>query len=190
MGGLGHERNPRHPSPAPQLRRQQPLLKRRRLAAAALFAQGLPPAAVARRLGVSRQSAHRWYHAWQAGGIQALRARGPIGRHRKLSAAQLGQLAQALLQGATAHGFASNLWTLDRVTQVIRRQTGVRHHPVQVWRILTQRVGWSLQRPRRHAAERDQAAIDEWRTVHWPRIKQGHAADAPGWCSWTRAAAR
>jgi hypothetical protein len=46
-----------------QLRGQHPTLERRRLAAADQFAQGVPAAAVAVRLGVSRQSAHRWYHA-------------------------------------------------------------------------------------------------------------------------------
>jgi transposase len=166
--------------------------------------QGVSAAAVALRLGVSRQSAHRWRNAWQTGGIQALRARGPIGRHRKLSAVQLGRVEQALLQGAGAHGFASNLWTLDRVTEVIWRLTGVHHHPVQVWRILTQLLGWSLtqllgwsltqllgwslQRPRRTAAERNQAAIDRWLAVEWPRIKGGRAAGARGSSSWTRAA--
>src|SRR6266511_443771 len=34
------------------------------------------------------------------------------------------------------------------------------------------RLGWSLQRPRRRAAERDQAAIDRWVAADWPRIKQ------------------
>jgi transposase len=121
----------------PRLRPQQPVLERRRLAAASLFAQGLSAAAVARRVGVSRQSAHRWYHAWQAGGVQALRIRGPVGRHRKLSAVQLDQVEQALLQGAGAHGFTNNRWTLEGVAEVIWRLTRVRHHPVQVWRILT-----------------------------------------------------
>lgn len=172
----------------PRLRPQQPVLERRRLAAAALFTKGLSSATVARRLGVSRQSAHRWSRAWQAGGVQALRTRGPIGRHRKLTVAHLDQLEHALLLGAVAHGFAGNLWTLDRITEVIWRLTGVRHHPVQVWRILTQRLGWSLQRPRRRASERDQAAIDHWLAVEWPRIKRGHAGGVPGWSSWTRAA--
>jgi transposase len=116
----------------PRLRPQQPVLERRRLAAASLFAQGLSAAAVARRVGVSRQSAHRWYHAWQAGGVQALRIRGPVGRHRKLSAVQLDQVEQALLQGAGAHGFTNNRWTLEGVAEVIWRLTRVRHHPVQV----------------------------------------------------------
>lgn len=175
-------------SRAPKLRAQQSVLERRRLAAASLFAQGLSAAAVALRLGVSRQSAHRWYRAWRVGGVQALRVRGPIGRHRRLLPAQRDQVEHALLQGASAHGFASNLWTLERVAEVIWRLTGVRHHPVQVWRILTGRLGWSLQRPRRRAAERNQAAIDQWLAVEWPRIKRGRAAGMPGWSSLMRAA--
>ena len=172
----------------PKLRPQQSVLERRRLAAANLFAQGVSAAVVALRLGVSRQSAHRWYRAWRAGGVQALHARGPIGRHRRLLPTQLDQVEHALLEGAGAHGFVSNLWTLERVAEVIWRLTGVRHHPVQVWRILTGRLGWSLQRPRRRAAERDQAAVNRWLAEEWPRIKRGRAAGTPGWSSWTRAA--
>jgi hypothetical protein len=73
-----------------------------------------------------------------------LRARGPVGRHRRLLPAQLDQVEHALLQGAGAHGFASNLWTLERVAEVIWRQTGVRHHPVQVWQppVLVHPFGW------------------------------------------------
>jgi transposase len=74
-------------------------LERRRLAAANLFAQGVSAAVVALRLGVSRQSAHRWYRAWRAGEVQALRARGPIGRHRRLLPTQLDQVEHALLEG-------------------------------------------------------------------------------------------
>jgi len=178
----------RIPSTEPQLRPQQPVLERRRLAAGDLFAQGLSAAAVAHRVGVSRQRAHRWYQAWAS-------RRGPGVAHSrpdrptpKLSAVQLDQVEQAIQQGARAHGFTSSLWTLDRVTEVIWRLTGVRHHPVQVWRILTQRLGWSLQRPRRTASERDQAAVDHWLTVEWPRIKRGRAGGAPGWSFSTRAA--
>ena len=113
----------------PRLRPQQAVLERRRLAAAALFTKDLSSATVARRLGVSRQSAHRWSRAWQAGGVQALRTRGPIGRHRKLTVAHLDQLEHALVLGAVAHGFAGNLWTLDRITEVIWRLPGCATSP-------------------------------------------------------------
>lgn len=60
-----------------KFRAQQSVVERRRLVAANLFALGLSASAVAHRLGVSRQSAHRWYRAWGAGGSRhyALTAR-------------------------------------------------------------------------------------------------------------------
>jgi Winged helix-turn helix len=41
-----------------------------------------------------------------------------------------------------------------------------------VWALLHHRLGWSVQRPKRRAAERDQAAIDRWVKERWPAIKQ------------------
>jgi Winged helix-turn helix len=55
---------------------------------------------------------------------------------------------------------------------VIERLTGVRHHPAHVWALLRHRLGWTPQRPKRRAAERDQDAIDRWVKEDWPRIKQ------------------
>ena len=53
--------------------------------------------------------------------------------------------------GAQAAGFDTDLWTLERVVQVIQRTTGVRLSRPSAWRLLTQRLGWSLQRPERQA---------------------------------------
>jgi transposase len=60
---------------------------------------------------------------------------------------------------------------LDRIAAVIEGADRVRHHPAHVWALLHYRLGWSVQRPRRRAVERDQAAIDHWVKVDWPRIK-------------------
>jgi hypothetical protein len=46
-----------------------------------------------------------------------------------LSDAHLATVEQALLEGASAHGFVGELWTLDRIVLVIERLTGVQHHP-------------------------------------------------------------
>jgi len=135
----------------------------------------LIPALVAHRLGTSRQNAHRWYHAWQHGGRDALRAAGRAGRRPKLDARQRRKIERALLQGAQAHGFDTDLWTCKRVVIVIQRLTGVRHHPAHVWRILRQ-MGWTPQRPERRARERDEDAIARWVTTDWPRIRQERPA--------------
>jgi transposase len=54
---------------------------------------------------------------------------------------------EALRQGAQAHGFGTDLWTLPRVAAVIERVTGVRYHPGHVWKILAA-LEWSLQQRR------------------------------------------
>jgi transposase len=85
---------------------------------------------------VSRQSASRWYRAWKQGGLAALRAVGRAGRKPKLNRPQLQRVERGLRQGARAHGFGTDLWTLPRVADVIERLTGVRYHPGHVWKIL------------------------------------------------------
>jgi transposase len=84
----------------------------------------------------------------------------------------LAQVEQALLEGATDNGFVGELWTLERIATVIGRLTGVRHHPAHVWALLRYRLGWTVQRPKRRAAERDQDAIHQWVAERWPRILQ------------------
>jgi transposase len=171
--------------PAAQHERER--LQARRLRAAELFAAGIGQAEVARQLGVSRQAVSLWHASWQAGGTDGLRSRGPTGPSPRLADQQLAQVEPALLEGATANGFVGELWTLDRIAAVIERLTGVRHHPAHVWALPHYRLGWSVQRPKRRAAERDQDAIDRWVKQRWPQIKQTPNDAAPVWSSSTRA---
>jgi transposase len=165
-------------------------LEARRLQAAELFAQGRTQAEVASELGVSRQSASVWHTAWQQGGVEALRSRGPTGPDPRLSAVQLAEVEQALLAGAMANGFDTDLWTLERITVVITQLTGVRYHPGHVWVILRHRLGWTLQRPERRASERDEEAITRWVQQEWPRIKKGPPQKRPGSSSSTNRPSR
>jgi transposase len=172
---------------SPSAQRERDRLQARRLRAAELLAAGVHQAEVARQLEVSAQAVSVWHRRWRAGGSEALHSQGPSGPAPRLSDAQLATVEQALLDGATAHGFVGQLWTLDRVATVIQRLTGVQHHPAHVWALLRHRLGWSVQRPRRRAAERDQAAIDRWVKQDWPRIKQTPNGAEPAWSSSTRA---
>jgi transposase len=154
-------------------------LEERRLAALALFREGLTQAEVSRRLRVSRQSASQWCRQWQEGGARALRAAPRTGRPARVNEQQLRRVERALLRGARTHGFPTDLWTLQRIAVVIEQITGERYHPGHVWRIL-RRMGWSLQRPARRAVERDQAAIDRWVRERWPRVKKTPGGATPG----------
>jgi len=156
----------------PSRRRDFEVLEKRRLEAARLFAQGKSRAEVARLLRVSREAAGNWYQAWEANGEGGLKAAGRAGRKPKVSAAQLQQVEQELLRGPTAHGYATDLWTLPRIARLIRQLTGVRYHAGHVWKIM-QGMGWSLQRPEQRAKERDEDAIQRWHKRRWPQRKRG-----------------
>jgi transposase len=169
----------------PAAQQERDRLQGRRLRAAELFTAGVHQAEVARQLGVSAQAVSVWHRRWQTSGTEGLRSKGPSGPAPRLSDQQLATVEQALLRGAGANGFIGELWTLDRVTLVIWQLTGVRHHPAHVWALLRHRLGWSVQRPKRRAAERDQAAIDRWVSERWPRILQTPNDAEPAWSSST-----
>lgn len=146
-------------------------LEARRRRAVALLAQGLGVRTVARQIGCSPSSVSRWQTDVAAGGPDALRAKPPPGRPPRLTARQRARLLKLLLNGATAHGFGTDLWTLPRVAAVIARTFRVTYHPAHVWKIL-RGEGWSCQKPERRARERDEAAIQRWRAERWPHIKK------------------
>jgi transposase len=145
--------------------------QQRRLKAAKLFRKGCTQADVARQLEVSRQTASRWHAAWKAGGKDALAGAGRTGRKAKLSGDDLCRLEAILLAGALAAGFETDLWTLKRIAQVIRRELGVKFHVGHIWKVLGQ-LGWSCQRPERKARERNEEGIKRWVRYRWPRIKK------------------
>jgi transposase len=148
--------------------RDRQAFERVRLQAGALFAAGHSQAQVAHQLGVARQNVSRWHTQWRQGGLEALASRGPTGHAPRLSDQQLHLIDQALRQGAQAHGFDSDHWTLARITTVIEQLTGVAYHPGHVWKLLRHRLHYRLQRPARRAIERDEQAIARWVAEDWP----------------------
>jgi transposase len=146
-------------------------MERRRKQAAKLFRQGKSQSDVARQLEVSRQSVSRWYAEWKSGGAGALAAAGRAGRLPQLDTRDLRKVERRLEKGPLGNGYPTDMWTLQRVAEVIESETGVSYHPGHVWRILRQ-MGWSRQRPARRAVERNDEAIANWVKTEWPRVKK------------------
>jgi transposase len=132
---------------------------------------------VARLVGAAPSAVHGWKQALVKGGPEALAAKPHPGRRPRLTAEQKAELEELLLDGPLAAGFATDLWTLARVGQVIERHFGVKHHPGHVWRIL-RGLGWRPQKPERRARERDEATVAQWRKVEWPRLQKKPGAKA------------
>jgi len=150
---------------------------KRRVRAARLLQAGRKPAEVAAMVGAPRQTVYRWREVLQAEGIDGLRNMSKGGRPALLGAEELMRLQVALLEGPTAHGFGTPLWTLKRVRVFIEREFGVHYSEVHVWRLLGQ-MGFSSQKPERRALERDEAAIEAWKKRTWPRLKKKPAERA------------
>jgi putative transposase len=84
----------------------------------------------------------------------------------------LQNLEGILREGPEKAGFPSGLWTLERVSRVIRERFGVAYHAAHVWWILHRKLGWSCQRPVGRARERNEAAIRDWKANIWPALKK------------------
>jgi len=146
-------------------------LERRRRRAIALLAQGHSQAEVARIVGSSHSSMLRWQRMTEEG-PDGLAAKPHPGPKPRMSEAQEGELEKLLLKGATAHGWGNDLWTANRVTEVIERHFGIEYHLEHVRKILKQRLGWTSQKPENRAYQRDEEEIERWKREEMPRIKK------------------
>jgi len=146
-------------------------LERRRARAIDLIEDGYGPVEVAWMVGVTRRSVRRWKAAYRRQGGNGIRAKPASGRPPKLDGAARKRLERALLKGARAAGFPTDLWTCPRVARLIRTRFGVSYHVDHLGRLLRS-LDWSPQRPERRAFERDEEAIRRWVKHDWPRIKK------------------
>jgi len=130
-------------------------------------------------LGVTQGAVSQWLKRASEEGIAALRRRKAPGAPPRLTAAQKAEIPALLRQGAEAHGFRGEVWTRERVAQVIKREFGVKYTSRHVGRILKD-LGWSPQKPLSRASQRDKEAIQRWTQERWPELqKKPKRTDTP-----------
>src|SRR3954468_10543491 len=134
---------------------------------------GVPAAEVGRgraALGLARRTISAGLTKDRTEGRAALRARPVPGRRRKLTDAQLGELAELIEKtDPRDHGFAVALWTRQIVRQLIEARFGVALTVASVGRTLHE-LGFSAQRPLYRAEQADPAAVARWKQTEYPRI--------------------
>jgi len=126
---------------------------------------------IARRMGCHASSVLRWRDAFRNGGEKALHAKPASGRPPKLTSKQKERLVRLLAKGAMAHGYRTELWTTQRIADLIERKLGVKYHRNHVGKLLHQ-IGWSHQKPERRAIERNEVAIEKWKQSVWTCVKK------------------
>ena len=143
-------------------------LERRRKQAVRAVEDGESRATVATVLGVHYKTVARWVRAARTpGGLDAKPQPGPT---PGLTDADLRKLEGLLAKGAKAHGWHNELWTAARVARLIEREFHIDYHPEHVREILKRRLGWTSQKPRRRARERNDQEVARWVGDEFPRI--------------------
>jgi len=146
-------------------------LERRRRRALALRKEGYTQTQIAELLGCCQSSVSIW-EKMASQGNKGLRAKPHPGRPRLLTDQEHRELEKLLVQGAEAHGWPNDLWTSQRVKELILQRFGVDYHVDHVRKILVYRLGWTSQKPEKRARERDEGAIDRWHKEDFPRLKK------------------
>ena len=136
--------------------------EKRRLRAWELKQKGWKQTDIAEALGVTDGAVSQWMSRAREGGKEAL---------QRLSDEDRQKLPALLKKGPEHYGFRGEVWTRERVGKVIEREFGVSYHKTQVGRILDQ-IGWTRQKPAERASERDEEAIETWRTERWEELKK------------------
>ena len=147
-------------------------LEQRRIIAGRMFQQTKTNKEIAEAVGVTRSAVANWRKWWKEQGMEGLEAKPAWRKPRRISAAQRKQLARYLEQGPKQHGFAESFWTLSLVGTLLLQKFDISYQQTQVWRLMHE-VGFSCQKPKRQALQRDEKAIQRWRTHTWPRLKKG-----------------
>src|SRR5947199_5154365 len=91
--------SPRSAGPRRSVARDVDALRERRMRAVELFEAGMRQVDVVNRLGVSAQTASRWYRGWQAGGRDALAGAARLGRTSRWSDGQVAEVQSPLVAG-------------------------------------------------------------------------------------------
>ncbi len=134
-----------------------------RLKAGKLFKKGFSQADVARKLKVSTAAANYWYKDWDKKGIEGLKSKGHPGFASDLGEKDKSVFRKAILDGPCKHGFETDLWTLPKLTKVLKKVSGFSCSEVWTWHIVRS-LGFTPQKPQVKAKERDEQAIEQWKT--------------------------
>ena len=144
----------------------------RRLRVWELHQKGWKQQQIAEALGLTQGAISQIVKRAKQGGTQALQKRKAPGAKPRLTNAQIARLLCILEQGAQAAGFAGDVWTCERVAQVIAQEFDVHYHPDYIGCLL-RACGWSYQKPVCRATQRQEAALQEWTQERLPALKKG-----------------
>jgi transposase len=139
-----------------------------------LHQQGWKQNDIAAALGITQGAVSQTLSRVKAGGTDALKTRPLPGVPSKLTSEQKALIPTLLLRGAEAFGFSGDVWTCERIAAVIAQEFAVVYHRDHVRKLLRS-LGWSYQKPKVRATQRNEHAITHWKEERLPYLKKGQS---------------
>lgn len=133
--------------------------------------EGERPSEVIKSYGLCRTSIYRWLRAEKRGGPAALESRKASGPRCKLTAREKQRVRTWICgKDPRQYGFDFGLWTRRIVAALIEEKMGKKLGVTAVGRLLAE-LDITPQKPLRRAYERDPAAIAQWKTQQYPKLR-------------------
>ena len=136
-----------------------------------LFQKGCVQAEIARILRVTPAAVNQWHIVWKEHGLSGLKSKGHPGMPTTLTKEKAQKLKHAILKGPRAFGYATDLWTLERIKMVAKKEIALSFGTTWIWHTIIA-LGLSCQKPVRRSVERDEQAIRTWKLKTFPRLKK------------------
>jgi transposase len=136
-----------------------------------LYQLGKSQSFIVEATGLRQPTISRYIKAYKERGGSSLERPKIGGSKRMLSAAQLEELVVLLEAGSEANGYEDNLWTRNRVRQLIEDKFNVVYKVRSVGDLLRD-LGFTLQTPDRRSYRQDPELVKQWTEVNLPALKK------------------
>ncbi len=135
------------------------------------YIEGRSAIEMAKKLKTDRSCVNKWLGWYATAGVEGLLTKSRPGAPAKLTKEQKQEIAELIKGGPIAAGYTSGVWTGPMVGDLIMQRFGVKYHNEYVPRLLN-KLGFSVQRPRKRLAKADAEAQRVWIEERLPEIKK------------------
>jgi transposase len=157
----------------------------RRATAIRLLHLGHKAEVVGKMVSASRASVQNWHKRWREGGLEALANRPIPGRRPKADQTYRAVLAQTLETDPHELGYAFSVWTVERLSQHLERETGIQ---LSVGRLAhwMARWGYVYRKPKASLTHKQDAAVRDQVQSWLDEIKKQPGTVPVGYSLWTK----